>query len=156
MSNQHAPINSGLLTLTTILVSGLAVPASAQSPATPRIAAERGFTIAPEGQTPMIVRAEPDAACDLHLQGVNDAAHTLRVYANAEGYVRVHLVPSQESAPEMRVQLDCTAAGTVTTYPIHLRVASTPTAEMPEPESSLPRCNALRPRALRVRREQEV
>jgi hypothetical protein len=86
----------------------------------------------------MVLRAEPDAACDLHLQGVNDAAHALRVYANAEGYVRVHMVPSPQSAPEMRVQLDCTAAGNVTAYPIHLRVASTPTADMPEPQSSIP------------------
>ena len=138
MSKHEMIRNSRFAACAAIVMGGLALPATAQNPALPRIAAERGFTIATEGQTPMVLQAEPDAACDLHLQGVSDAAHTLRVYANAEGYVRVQMVPSHESEPEIRVQLDCTAGGNLTVYPIHLRVADNATAEMPAPESSIP------------------
>src|ERR1700736_4350836 len=101
----HAPIAA----CAAILMSGLAVPASAQT------APERGFTIAPNVETPIMLQTQPDAACDLHVAGVTDPAQNMRLYANEEGYVRFH-VRSKQDAEEVRVQLDCGAA----VYPLHL------------------------------------
>jgi len=128
----------GTLTLTAIFVSGLAVSTLAQNPPVPQIAAEQGFTIPVNSQTPIVLQTQPDAACDLHAAGVSDATRTLRFYANADGYVRVHVTPTQGSQPDVRVQLDCTAAGAVTTYPLHLHAGSSPTANMPAPRTSVP------------------
>jgi hypothetical protein len=126
---------SGLLTVTAIFLCGLAVPASAQNAV---IAPEQGFTIAPNAQTPVVLQTQPDAACDLHLAGVNDAAHTMRLYANQEGYVRFHLTVQEGSQEDQRVQLDCAAGGTVTTYPVRLRAAVSATADMPAPQAYVP------------------
>jgi hypothetical protein len=126
------------LTLMAISLGGLAVSALAQNSAAPAIALEKGFTIPANVQTPIVLQTSPDAACDLHAVGVTDAAHTMRIYANADGYVRVHAMPTQESQPDVRVQLDCTTGGAVTTYPVHLHAGSSPTADMPAPQTSVP------------------
>jgi hypothetical protein len=117
------------MTLAAISLCGLAVSASAQD----SVAREQGFTIAPNVQTPIVLQTQPDAACNLHPAGVNDPAQTMRLYANAEGYVRVHVTAKQETQ-EVRVQLDCGAA----VYPLHLRAGSSPTADMPSPQTVVP------------------
>jgi hypothetical protein len=124
------------LTLTAVPICGLAVSSSAQSPATAEIAAEKGFTIPLNVQTPMVLLTQPDAACDLHPEGVNDAAQTMRLYANADGYVRVHIGTKHQA--DARLQLDCTSADKVTTYPLHLRAGSAPTDDMPAPQATAP------------------
>ena len=55
---------SGLLTLAAVLLCGLT--ASAQNA---EVAAEKGFTIAPNVQTPIVLKTMADAACDLHAVG---------------------------------------------------------------------------------------
>lgn len=120
---------------TTILTCALAIPALAQNPAR-QIAAEQGFTLAAGVHTPFVLQTQPDAECDLHPQG--DTAHTMRLYANAEGYVKVFLNPKQATQPDAQMQLDCTTASKVTTYPLRLRVGSSPTADMPAPQASVP------------------
>lgn len=117
------------LAMTAICLHGLAVEALAQN----FVAREQGFTIAPSVQTPIVLQTQPDAACDLHPVGVNDPAQTMRLYANAEGYVRVHAMAKDETQ-EVRVQLDC--GGSV--YPIHLRASASPTADMPAPQTAVP------------------
>jgi len=127
------------LTLTAAFLCGLAISASAQNPeAAAQIAPERGFTIAPRVQTPIVLKTQPDAECSLHAEGESDAAHTIKLFANADGYVRVHVAARQESQADARMQLDCAAAGKATTYPIRLRAASSPTDEMPAPRTSAP------------------
>ena len=128
---------SGLLTLATALLGGLAVPASAQNPAFPRVAPEQGFTIATNVHTPVVLKTEPHAACDLHPSGATDQAHKLKVYANAEGYVKVHVTAKEENQ-DVHLQLDCTTAASVTIHPLHLRAGSSPTDDMPAPETSIP------------------
>src|ERR1035441_5752310 len=71
--------HSGLLTLTALLLGGLAVPVSAQNHPLARVAPERQFTIPPDVPTPVVLMTEPDAACDLHVAGVNDPSHTMRL-----------------------------------------------------------------------------
>lgn len=122
------------LTLTVMLLCGLTVSTSAQRPAVFETAPAQGFTITPHVQTPIILKTEPDAACDLHAEGISDPSHTLRFYANGDGYIQVHVTARQESEQGERVQLDCTAAGKVIRYPLHLRAASSPTVEMPAPQ----------------------
>jgi len=128
----------GTLTLTAISLFGLAVSTLAQNPPVPQIAAEQGFTIPANVQTPIVLKTQPDAACDLHAAGVSDAAHTLRLYANGDGYVKVHVNAKQESQEDVRVQLDCAVAGNVTTYPLRLRAGPSPTEDMPAPQTVMP------------------
>jgi len=129
------------LTLTATLLCGLAVSTSAQNSdvavVVAKIARERGFTIAPNVQTPIVLKTRPDAACDLHAEGVSDKAQTLRFYANVDGYLKIHASARQESQ-EARVQMDCTENGKVVRYPLHLRASSSPTDDMPTPRSVMP------------------
>lgn len=119
------------VTLTAALLCAFAVSSSAQN--TGAISHEQGFTVAPHVQTPLVLKTQPDAACDLHPAGVSDPAQTMRLYANSEGYVRVHVLAKQESQ-DVQVQLDCGGA----VYPLHLHAASSPTADMPAPQTSVP------------------
>jgi hypothetical protein len=121
-----------------VLLGSLAVPAEAQKLMPRRIAPERGFTVTANAQTPMVLKTEPDSACDLHPPGDNDAAHTMRLYATREGYIRVYVSVKQASEQDTRLQLDCTTAEAATTYPIRLRTGSAPTSDMPAPDSSVP------------------
>ncbi len=126
------------LTIAATVLSGLGSSTLAQNPALARIAAEQGFTILPGVHTPVVLKTQPDAVCDLHAEGVADAAKTLRIYANEEGYVKVHVGSKQGSAVDSRVQLDCAAAGEAVTYPLHFRSSSFPTDDMPAPQTVMP------------------
>jgi hypothetical protein len=126
------------LTIAATVLCGLGSSTLAQNPVTARIADEQGFTIPPGVQTPVVLKTQPDAACDLHEGGVADPAKMLRVYANEEGYVKVHVGSKQGSGLDSRVQLDCAAAGRVVTYPLHLGFSSFPTDDMPAPQSAIP------------------
>jgi len=128
---------SGLLMLAAVLWGGLGGPASAQNRPMPRVAGEKHFTVPPDVPTALVLQTEPDAACDLHAAGVNDPAHTMRLYGNIEGYVRFHFTPMQD-IQDAHLQLDCTTQEAVTTHPLHLRIAETPTEDMPAPEGSIP------------------
>jgi hypothetical protein len=127
----------GLLSLAAVLLGGLAIPALAQNQPLARVAPEKHFTIPPDVRTPMVFMTEPDAACDLHATGVNDPSYTMRLYANIEGYVRFHFTPNQ-GTQDAYLQLDCTTQQAVTTHPLHLRIAHSPTGDMPAPEASVP------------------
>ena len=127
----------GLLMLTALLLGSLALPASAQYRPVVRVSPESHFTIPPDVSTPVVLQTEPDAACDLHAAGVNDPTYTMRLYANIEGYVRFHFTPMQD-IQDAYLQLDCTAGEATTTHPLHLRMAATPTEDMPAPERFLP------------------
>jgi hypothetical protein len=127
----------GLLTLTVLLLGGLAVPASAQNQPVARVAPEKHFTIPSGVGTPVVLMTEPDAACDLHATGVNDPSYTVRLYANIEGYVRFHFTPNQ-GTQDAYLQLDCTTPQAVTTHLLHLRIAASPSDDMPAPPASVP------------------
>ena len=127
----------GLFTLTAFLLGSLALPASAQNQPVARVAPEKHFTIPPGIQTPVVLKTEPDAACDLHATGLNDPSHTMKLYANIEGYVRFHFTPNPD-IQDAFLQLDCTTQQAVTTHPLHLRIDASPTADMPAPEASVP------------------
>jgi len=121
---------SGLLTMAAVLLCGLTASAS-----NPKVVAEQGFTIAPDIQTAIVLKTKPDAACDLHAVGTSDS-RAMRFYANGEGYVKINA--SAREGMEARVQLDCSSNGRVVSYPLHLRVSSSPTSDMPAPQSVVP------------------
>lgn len=124
-----------LLTLTA-LSCGLVFPIAAQT--TPMvIASEKGFTITPGASTPIVLKTKPGAACDLHEDGATEATQALRFYANGEGYIKIQARPDAETQ-ETRVLLDCAANGEIIRYPLHLRVSSFPTDDMPAPRSAMP------------------
>jgi hypothetical protein len=112
-----------------------AVPVSAQAPQR-TITPERGFSIPAGAQVPVVLQTRPDAVCDLHPQG--DASNPMKVYANTDGYVKFHVNTQPGSRQDLRLQLDCAAAGSLTTHPVHLRIGSSPTADMPAPQTSVP------------------
>jgi hypothetical protein len=137
-STAASPKNAGgPLALTALLLCGLAIPCAAQTTSITRVADEKGFTIAPNVHTAIVLKSTPDAACDLHAEGVSDRAQTLRFYANGDGYLKIHANPKQAS-DEIHLQLDCTENGTVVRYPLHLRASFSPTEDMPAPESVMP------------------
>ena len=127
----------GLLMLTALLLGGLALPASAQNHPVARVSPEKHLTIPPDVSTPVVLQTEPDAACALHDAGVSDPSQTMRLYGNIEGYVRFHFTPKQD-IQDAHLELDCATQDAVTTHPLHLRIAASPTADMPAPESSVP------------------
>lgn len=126
------------LSLTALLLCGAAISSSAQEAGGYKVAAEKGFTVVPNAQTPIVVKTMPDAACDLHVAGESESSHTLRFYANGDGYVKIHANAKQESEDGIHVQLDCEAGGQAMRYPIHVRASSSATAEMPAPQTAMP------------------
>ena len=141
MSKYHTIHNVHLAassrTLTALLLCSLALPASAQNRPVARVAPEKQFTIPPDVRTPVVLQTEPDAACDLHDAGVSNPSQTMRLYGNIEGYVRFHFTPKQD-IQDAHLELNCTTQDAVTTYPLHLRIAVSPTADLPAPETSVP------------------
>jgi hypothetical protein len=85
------------LTFMAISLGGLAISASAQNPISPRIVAERHFTVAPHALNRVVLQTEPEAACSLHPAGDKDPAKTMTLYANIEGYVQFHFIPNEET-----------------------------------------------------------
>lgn len=130
--------HSGLLILAGMALSVVAIPAFAQDLPATEAALETGYTVGSEVATPIVMKTLPDAACDLHTVGVSDAAHSLRIYANGDGYFKFHVTPRQESVEGDHMQIDCTSAGKVTTYLLHLRASNAPTPDMPAPQTVMP------------------
>ena len=124
-------LTSGLLSLAAVLLCGLT--ASAQNP---KVVAEQGFTIVPDVQNSIVLKAQAGASCDLHATGTSDT-RSMRFYANGDGYVKIQA--SAREGIEGRVQLDCSSSkGQTVSYPLHLVASSTPTSDMPAPQSKVP------------------
>lgn len=116
----------------------LAASILAQTPASNEIVPERGFTIPSSGQTPFVLQTAPNAVCELHAANAVDPAPAMRLLANEEGYIRVHVSPKYQSENDAHVQIDCTAGGKATAYPIHLRSGVAATDAMPAPQTTVP------------------
>lgn len=126
------------LAMTALLLCGLALSTSAQEAGPYRVAAEKGLTIVPNVQTPIVLKTMPDAACDLHAEGAGKSGHQLRFYANGDGYIKIHARARKESEEGIHAQLDCQANGKSVRYPLHLRAGSSPTPDMPAPQTVMP------------------
>jgi hypothetical protein len=101
-------------------------------------ASPRRYTIAPKIHTPVTIRTLPHAVCSVHAEGNDDPRCSLTVYADGEGAVRFHVMPSSATQDIARLDVDCAANGTVVRYPLHLRVNATPSSDMPLPPFEKP------------------
>jgi len=126
-----------VMALAGLLLSTVALPATAQVASTVKLAPESAFTIGPDVSTPIVLKTQPDAVCTLHGEGAGVNAPGMKSYANGEGYLKIHARIKEESQ-ESRAELDCTAKGSVTRYPLHLRASDTATDDMPAPRSTMP------------------
>src|SRR6516162_1787685 len=131
-------VKGSTLVLSALLLCGLAISTSAQEAARSSTAAEKGFTVVPNVQTAIVLKTMPDAACDLHAEVNGEPAHNLRFYANGDGYVKIHAIAKQESEEGIHALLDCHVGGKAVRYPLHLRASSSPTPNMPAPQTALP------------------
>jgi Peptidase A4 family len=133
-NNSH----SGLLILGGMAWCVAAIPALSQDLPATETAPETGYTVPRGVATAIVMKTLPNAVCDLHTVGITDAAHSLRINANGDGYFKVHVTPRQESDEGERIQIDCTTDGKVTIYPLHVLASDTPTADMPAPQTVMP------------------
>jgi hypothetical protein len=83
------------------------------------------------------LQVTPNGVCTLRRE--DDAAHSLRVYADPEGVIRFHVRPSNEHSEVATVVIDCDLEGKVTRLPLELRSSFKPTRAMPAPPSVDPR-----------------
>jgi Peptidase A4 family len=128
----------GLLRLAGMAFCVAAIPAFAQDLPATETAPEKGYTLPLGVATPIVMKTLPDAACDLHTVGASDAAHSLRIYANGDGYFKIHVTPRQEIAADDHLQIACTSDGKVTTYLLQVRASDAPTPDMPAPQTVMP------------------
>lgn len=126
-----------LVALAAFLLSSVAVPVTAQTAPAMKLAAEKSFTIAPDLSTPIVLKTLPDSVCDLHGEGMGASEPTMKFYANGEGYLKIH-ARIKEEGQEARAELDCTAKGSITRYPLHLLASTSPTSDMPAPRTTMP------------------
>ena len=126
-----------LVALAAFLLSSIAVPVTAQTAPGMKLGAERSFTVLPDVSTPIVLKTLPDAVCDLHGEGAGANGSGMKFYANGEGYLKIH-ARIKEEFQEARAELDCTAKGSITRYPLHLRASSSPTSDMPAPRNEMP------------------
>jgi len=101
-------------------------------------APEKGYSVPLGVPTPIVMKTLPDAACDLHTVGANEATQSLRIYANGDGYFKFHVTLRQETVEGDHMQIDCTSNGIVTTYLLHVRASDAPTLDMPAPPAVMP------------------
>jgi len=124
--------------LSAVACCSLAGSILAQTPASHEMVPERGFTIPSSGQTPFVIQTAPNAVCGLHAANAGDSAPVMKLLANEDGYIRVHVSSKVDSENDAHVQIDCTAGGKLTIYPIHLRSGVAATDAMPAPQTTVP------------------
>jgi hypothetical protein len=108
------------------------------------------FTITPGVSTPIYIKTLANGVCELQTDGLTDAAHTLKLFADQEGMVYFNARPRRLLFESFFFRLDdvtplllqCTEAVddkvTSQTYPIELRASYYPNREYPAP-SPLPK-----------------
>lgn len=95
------------------------------------------LTLPPDTASQIGMHVLPNATCNLHIDG--QAIPSLKVFADEQGAVRVHVQPQAESESIASFVLDCTAGASSATFPLQLRVNSVPTPDMPLPAAEAPK-----------------
>jgi hypothetical protein len=99
--------------------------------------------IQPGTQTPALVTVAPNSRCNLHPQGITDAAHSMSLFANSDGEIRFHVTAQRESDQAAQMQLDCVAAdGKSTTFPLELSASASAPESQAKPLASIERKGA--------------
>ena len=100
-------------------------------------AAPIGHTVMPEIDTALAISTVPDAICWVHVEGDDDPAHRLRVYADSAGVARFSVRPALRSTDTASLVVDAVKDGKTTRQPLRLRSDHLPTAEMPTPPADV-------------------
>jgi len=83
--------------------------------------------------TRLTLQTVPHALCTLRLEGSPNPELPLRVYADADGIVLLHVCPDGHGNGVARFFIDCESGGSTTRQAIELRASFEPTADMPAP-----------------------
>jgi hypothetical protein len=117
-----APVLTFLLTAPFLSGNMLAETIASQSP---DFAPTTSMEIRPGTQTPALITVAPNSKCNLHPQGVTDAAHSMSLFANSKGEIRFHVTAQRESDEAAEMLLDCVAAdGKSTTFPLEVSASA--------------------------------
>jgi hypothetical protein len=92
-----------------------------------------GYTLPPGYASEVHVQTLPKAVCTVRRGGDPDGAEGLRVLADDEGVVRLHMRPSNEHSEIAELRIDAEAGGRKVRVPLHIRASGRGSRDMPRP-----------------------
>ena len=96
------------------------------------------YTVLPRTSSRLTLRTLAHSVCTIRLDGASPSQRNLRVYADHEGFIRLHVRPSVEWKETVRFVLDCDVEGNVTHFPLELRPSYEATRDSPAPPDHEP------------------
>jgi hypothetical protein len=96
------------------------------------------FTVPPGVVSRLRVRSLPNAACTIRRSGDGGSSASLLVYSDPEGFIDVHVRPSNPHDELGRLVIEAVADGNTEQQMLELRAAAQPTNEMPLPVAPPP------------------
>jgi peptidase A4-like protein len=91
------------------------------------------YSLPPGYATEVHVQTLPKAVCTVRRGGDPDGAEGLRVLADDEGVVRLHMRPSNEHSEIAELRIDAEAGGRKVRVPLHIRASARGSRDMPRP-----------------------
>src|SRR5262245_11524717 len=95
-------------------------------------------TIRPGFSTPLFLTVVPGATCRLRRHDDPDPARSLKLFADDDGIICMHVRSPREVEQIEKFVIDCEAHEKITRYPLELRSARRETADMPFPQRQRP------------------
>jgi Peptidase A4 family len=96
------------------------------------------YSVMPRTSSRLTLRTLPHSVCTVHLDGASPSRRDLRVYADPEGFIRLHIRPSTEWKGTVRFVVDCDVEGRITQFPLELRPSYEATPDSPLPPEHEP------------------
>jgi hypothetical protein len=95
--------------------------------------ADAGYTVPPGQTSHLRVQSLPNAACTIRAMDGDDSSPSLLVYSDPDGFLDLHVRPSNEHDQPGRLVIAAEADGQSARHALTLRSATQPTADMPGP-----------------------
>jgi hypothetical protein len=95
--------------------------------------ADVGYTVPPEITSHLKLQSLPDAACTIRAMDGDGSSPSLLVYSDPDGFIDLHVRPSNEHDQPGRLVIEAVAEGQTARHALTLRSALQPTADMPAP-----------------------
>lgn len=95
-------------------------------------------TVRPGISMPLFLKTLPGATCLLRRAEDTDPERQVKIFADDDGIICVHVRPSVEAENIARFEIECSADGRVKHYPLELRASHKQTPEMPFPARQRP------------------
>jgi Peptidase A4 family len=103
-----------------------------------KINAPLRHTIRPGISSPIYMRTVPRATCVLYRSDDNDPERRLKLFADDDGIICVHVRPSVEAEHIAKLVVECNADGRLTHYALELRSNHKDSTDMPFPDRERP------------------